>query len=47
MKLTWIVQTMRKMKCKLVRDAIPDFNKICGTFMDILKPDSIRKKKSG
>ena len=35
---------MRKMTYRLVKDPIPDFNKICGTFMDILKTDCIRKK---
>lgn len=27
-----------------MKDPIRDLDKICGTFMDILKPDSIRKK---
>jgi hypothetical protein len=35
---------MKTMKCKLVKDPILDFRKICGTFMDILKPDFIEKK---
>jgi hypothetical protein len=35
---------MRTIKCQLVKHPIPYFKKICGTFMDILKPNYIRKK---
>jgi hypothetical protein len=37
---------MRKVKCKLLKDTIPDFNKICGILWTF-KNQALLEKKSG